>query len=161
MLLKAHLYHEGRRKEELVVYYLLILSKQFFRSSKVLQDVYEGDKEKMNSEENENEISTIYVGSKPLMRYVMAAMSIFLDEHPEKVEFAARGRAISRAVDAAEVLRTRYLKGILELENVSIGTDEVEDKQTGDIDRVSSINITLNRVRSLTPKKEGELEEKM
>lgn len=115
----------------------------------------------MNSEEKSNEISTIYVGSKPLMRYVMATMSIFLDESPEKVEFAARGRAISRAVDAAEVIRTRYLKGILELEDVSISTDKIEDEKTGDIDRVSSINITLNRIRSITPEKEEKLTEKI
>lgn len=112
-------------------------------------------------EAEEEEIPTIYVGSKPLMRYVMAAMSIFLDENPDKIEIAARGRAISRAVDTAEVLRTRYLKGILKLENVEIGTDEVEDQETGEIDRVSSMTVSLKKVRALPAEKAEELKGKV
>lgn len=111
--------------------------------------------------EEEEEFPTIYVGSKPLMRYVMAGMSIFLDESPEQIQIAARGRAISRAVDTAEVLRTRYLKGILDLGDVKIGTDRIEDDQTGEVDRVSSINIILKKVRSLPAEKESELQEKV
>lgn len=103
------------------------------------------NKEKSETTE-ENDVETIYIGSKPLMRYVMAGMSLFLDENPEKIKIAARGRAISRAVDTAEVLRKRYLRTILDIENVQIGTDEVENKETGDIDRVSSIIITLKKV---------------
>ncbi len=109
----------------------------------------------MNEKKEEAEdVETIYIGSKPLMRYVMAGMSIFMDEHPEHVRIAARGRAISRAVDTAEVLRTRYLKGLLELEDVQIDTDEVKNKKTGNIDRVSSINIMLKTVRTFPAARE-------
>lgn len=113
----------------------------------------------MSAEEEETD-STIYIGSKPLMRYVMAAMSMFLDENPDKIQIAARGRAISRAVDTAEVLRTRYLKGILDVDDVEIGTDEVEDKETGEVDRVSSMTITLEKIRELPSERKEALKEK-
>ncbi len=90
----------------------------------------------------------------------MAGMSLFLDESPNRIRVAARGRAISRAVDTAEVLRTRYLKGILDLEDVEIGTDEIKDKETGEIDRVSSINIILEKVRSLPSEKTKEIQKR-
>ncbi len=111
-------------------------------------------------EETEENLPTIYVGSKPLMRYVMAGMSLFLDESPDKIRIAARGRAISRAVDTAEVLRTRYLKGILDQEEVKISTDRLKDKETGEIDRVSSINIILEKVRSLPSEEAKDLKER-
>lgn len=116
----------------------------------------------MSTEETEEEeIPTIYVGSKPLMRYVMAAMSIFLDESPDMIKIAARGRAISRAVDTAEVLRTRYLKGILDVEDVIITTDEIEDQETGEIDRVSSLTVKLKKIRALPAEKAEELKGKV
>ena len=59
------------------------------------------------------EIPTIYVGKKPLIRYLMACISILLNEQPERLRISARGRAISKAVDVAEMLRTRYLPGII------------------------------------------------
>lgn len=110
-------------------------------------------------DENGEDVETIYVGSKPLMSYVMASMSIFLDENPSKIKIAARGRAISRAVDTAEVLRRRYLKGIIDVEKVDISTDEVEDKETGDVDRVSSITIILNKIRELPTGEKERLKE--
>lgn len=115
----------------------------------------------METETEKNEVPTIYVGSKPLMRYVMAGMSIFLDESPKEIEIAARGRAISRAVDTAEVLRTRYLKGILDLKDVEIGTDRIEDNETGETDRVSSINITLEKVRKLPAERREQMKERV
>lgn len=97
---------------------------------------------------------TIFIGSKPLMRYVMASMSVFLDGDPERLRIAARGRAISRAVDTAEVLRHRYLKGFIDVEDVHIGTDEVERREGDGTDRVSSINIFLKKVRQLPTQQE-------
>lgn len=119
------------------------------------------EEEEEESKEREDEVETIYVGSKPLMRYVMAAMRIFLDENPQKMEIAARGRAISRAVDTAEVLRRRYLKGIVDVEDVLINTDEVKNERTGEIDRVSSMTITLKKLKELPMEKKREIAERM
>ncbi len=127
---------------------------------RVDQELAEKEEEE-ETEEREDEVETIYVGSKPLMRYVMAAMRIFLDENPQKMEIAARGRAISRAVDTAEVLRRRYLKGIVDVEDVLINTDEVKNERTGKIDRVSSMSITLKKLKELPMEKKREIAERM
>ncbi|MEX0568862.1 MAG: DNA/RNA-binding protein AlbA [Candidatus Njordarchaeota archaeon] len=92
------------------------------------------------------EIPTIYVGKKPLIRYMMAAISILLNERPEKLKISARGRMISKAVDVAEMLKTRYLPGIIEIEAIKTGTEELESpNQPGRVNRVSTIEIILKR----------------
>ncbi len=95
---------------------------------------------------SESEIPTIYIGKKPLIRYMMAAISILLNERPEKLRISARGRMISKAVDVAEMLKTRYLPGIIEIEDIRTGTEELENpNQPGRVNRVSTIEIILKR----------------
>ncbi|MHA1589928.1 MAG: DNA-binding protein Alba [Candidatus Njordarchaeales archaeon] len=107
----------------------------------------------MSAEQTQEEnVPVIYIGKKPLIRYVMAAMAIILNEAPKKLKISARGRAISRAVDVAEVLRTRYLPGIIDVEDIKIGTDEIRNPQDPNrIDRVSTIEITLIKKRDIVP----------
>jgi len=99
----------------------------------------------------EEETPTIFIGKKPFMRYIMAAMAIILNEKPSKIRIVARGRAISRAVDLAEVLRTRYLPGIIDVEDIKISTDEIQNQETGRVDRVSTIEIVMSLKKQLTP----------
>ena len=91
----------------------------------------------------EEEIPTIFIGKKPFMRYIMAAMAIILNEKPTKIKIVARGRAISRAVDLAEVLRTRYLPGVIDIEDIKISTDEIKNEESGRVDRVSTIEMLM------------------
>lgn len=86
---------------------------------------------------NEN---IVYVGSKPVMTYVMAIMTAMNDQ--DEVVVKARGRAISIAVDAAEVTRNRYLTGLKS--TVEIGTEEMETEDGG-TRNVSTIAITLSK----------------
>lgn len=96
---------------------------------------------------SEEEVPTIYIGKKPLIRYMMAAISILLNERPERLRISARGRMISKAVDVAEMLRTRYLPGIIDIESIKTGTEELENpNQPGRVNRVSTIEIILKRV---------------
>jgi len=53
--------------------------------------------------------NTVYIGSKPPMAYVMAMITAFNRSGADSVVLKARGRAISRAVDVAEIARGRYL----------------------------------------------------
>jgi len=87
---------------------------------------------------NEN---TVYIGSKPVMTYVTAIIQSF-NENPEGVIIKARGRAISTAVDAAEVTRNKFLSGLTC--DVSIGTEEME-QEDGGTRNVSTISITLSK----------------
>lgn len=84
--------------------------------------------------------NTVYVGNKPVLAYVTAIMTAF--NNGEEVVLRARGRAISQAVDAAEVTRSRFLP---DLENeVTIGTEQMEGE--GERPRnVSTIAITLRK----------------
>ncbi len=84
----------------------------------------------------------VYIGNKPIMNYCLAVLSS-LQGDGSTVHLKARGRAISTAVDVAEVTRNRFLKD-LAVENVEIGTEELEN-QEGRMRNVSTITITLTK----------------
>lgn len=83
----------------------------------------------------------VYIGSKPVMTYVMAIMTA-MNNPDQEVVIKARGRAISTAVDAAEVTRNRFLSDIKT--SVSIGTEELKGED-GRPRNVSTISITLRK----------------
>ncbi|MDI6858988.1 MAG: DNA-binding protein Alba [Methanocellales archaeon] len=86
--------------------------------------------------------NVIYVGNKPVMNYVLAAVTQFNDGANE-VAIKARGRAISRAVDTAEVVRNRFMPDA-QVKDIKIGTEKLEGEK-GESINVSSIEIFLNR----------------
>ncbi|UZE92685.1 MAG: DNA-binding protein Alba [Methanosarcinales archaeon] len=88
------------------------------------------------------EDNIIYVGNKPVMNYVLAAVTQFNDGQKD-ITIKARGRAISRAVDTAEVVRNRFMQDV-KVKDIKIGTEELEGEK-GDKINVSSIEIFLNR----------------
>jgi len=98
----------------------------------------ETNETRMTSRMKEN---TVYIGMKPVMSYVTAIITSF-KENPESVVLRARGRAISNAVDAAEITRNRFLSGLTC--EVSIGTEEME-QEDGGTRNVSTIAITLRK----------------
>ncbi|MFO8132990.1 MAG: DNA-binding protein Alba [Thermoplasmatota archaeon] len=89
-----------------------------------------------------NEENIVYVGNKAPMSYVIAVITEF-EQGATHVTLKARGRAISRAVDAAEITRNRFLKDVT-VENISIDTEEVESEE-GDSRNVSSMEIVLTK----------------
>ncbi len=88
------------------------------------------------------EDNVIFVGNKPVMNYVLAAVTQF-NEGAKEVTIKARGRAISRAVDTAEVIRHRFLTDIL-IDRIQISTEELASEK-GEKINVSSIEIFLKR----------------
>lgn len=91
--------------------------------------------EKQGSEEN-----VIYIGRKPSMSYVLAVITQFTNGQPE-VLIKARGKAISRAVDVAEIVRRRFLQDV-QIKNIEIGTEERELEDKTKLN-VSTMTITL------------------
>jgi archaea-specific DNA-binding protein len=85
----------------------------------------------------------VFVGNKPVMNYVLAVVTQF-NNGADEVAIKARGKAISRAVDTAEISLNRFLEGVTKKE-IIIST-EVIDTDTGKTN-VSSIEIilTLNK----------------
>ena len=86
--------------------------------------------------------NTVYIGSKPPMSYVLAVVTQFSGDRDE-VHVKARGKAISRAVDVAEMVTREHVEGT-EVDDIEIGTDKIETDE-GDEMNVSSIQIDLVR----------------
>ncbi|HNX18580.1 MAG TPA: DNA-binding protein Alba [Methanoregula sp.] len=83
--------------------------------------------------------NTVFVGNKPVMNYVLAVVTQF-NNGANEVAIKARGKAISRAVDTAEISLNRFLEGVIK-KNIVIST-EVIDTDSGKTN-VSSIEIVL------------------
>ncbi len=85
--------------------------------------------------------TSVYIGRRPTNNYVLAAMML-LNEGKECV-IKARGRAISHAVDVAEVLKNRFMQNV-EVKGVVIGTEKLAGPD-GKESNVSYIEITLGK----------------
>ena len=92
----------------------------------------------------------IYIGNKPIMNYVLACLTL-LHGGSSEVQMKARGRAISTAVDVAEVLRNRFMPDMA-VKSVDIGTESVTS-QDGNKRNVSTISIKLAKPATSSPKK--------
>jgi DNA-binding protein len=84
--------------------------------------------------------NVIYIGNKPVMSYVLAVVTQANSGYDELV-IKARGRAISRAVDTAEVAKNKFMPG-LEVKDIKIGTEQIVG-EGGDKANVSSMEITM------------------
>ena len=89
------------------------------------------------------ESNVVYIGRKPPMSYVMAIITSFTGSDAKDVTLKARGRAITTAVDAAEITRRRFMKE-LNIGKITIGTEEIQQEEGG-TRNVSTIEITLTR----------------
>ena len=91
--------------------------------------------EKEGTDEN-----TIFVGNKPPMSYVLAVVMQF-NGGSDEVIIKARGRAISRAVDTAEITRNRFVTNA-KVKDIKIATESITNEE-GRTSNVSSMEITL------------------
>jgi len=89
------------------------------------------------------EPNTVYIGRKPTMNYVLAVITNFNLSDTKEVTLKARGRAITTAVDVAEIVNNRFMKE-LNVSEVTIGTEEIQQEEGG-TRNVSTIEITLTR----------------
>jgi len=87
--------------------------------------------------------NVVYIGRKPVMSYVLAVITHMNRPDAKEVVLKARGRAITTAVDTAEVTRRRFMSE-LAVEQISIGTEELP-QELGGTRAVSYIEITLSR----------------
>ena len=86
--------------------------------------------------------NVIYIGRKPVMAYCLAVMTALKDANAE-VTLMARGRAISKAVDVAEVVRNQFISD-LSVKEISIGTEQLETED-GSPRNISNIAIVLSK----------------
>lgn len=96
-------------------------------------------KEEQQSGKNDH---IVFIGPKPFMNYVTGVVMQFTTQNAKEVVVKARGKFISRAVDVAEVAAKRFLENGVKVKDITIDSEEFENKEGKHI-RVSSIEITL------------------
>jgi DNA-binding protein len=101
----------------------------------------EETKEKGTTEKKRTDENVIYIGQKPPMSYVLAVITQFQGSGSDEVIIKARGRAISTAVDTAEIVRNRFIKDA-EIKGIKISTENITNEE-GRNSNVSSMEIIL------------------
>jgi archaea-specific DNA-binding protein len=96
----------------------------------------------MNAQQASAPENVVFVGTKPPMNYVLAVVTLFNGGSPVVV-LRARGKAISRAVDVAELVRHKFVDKCT-VQSVAIGTERVQNENHRTVN-VSSIEIHLAR----------------
>ncbi|HNR25567.1 MAG TPA: DNA-binding protein Alba [Methanobacteriaceae archaeon] len=89
-----------------------------------------------------SEENIVYIGNKPVMNYVLAVVTQ-MNGGVSEVILKARGRAISRAVDVAEIVRNRFITDAT-VDNIDISTEEIMSNE-GSSTNVSAIEISLTK----------------
>ncbi|HZX34246.1 MAG TPA: DNA-binding protein Alba [archaeon] len=88
--------------------------------------------------------NTVYIGSKKgTMAYVMAVVMQMNIKGNTEVTLKARGKAISRAVDVAEIVRNKFLKDV-RADSIRIYTEDIKGENDAEL-KVSAIEISLKK----------------
>ncbi len=87
--------------------------------------------------------TTVFVGKKPVMSYVLACLTL-LQNGTVDITIKARGRAISKAVDAAQILTKKFVPDVT-VKSVELGTELVKNAESGATSNVSSMEIHLSK----------------
>jgi DNA-binding protein len=87
----------------------------------------------------------IFIGNKPPMSYVMAVITAMSSGTINEIMLKARGKAITTAVDVAEITTNRFLKD-LKVTAIGIGTEEMPPREGDNRSRmVSTMEIKLTK----------------
>jgi len=88
------------------------------------------------------EPGTVFIGSKPVMNYVTACLTVF-NTGGKEVTLKARGNSITTAVDTVEVLRRGFVKDLI-VKDIKLGTEEIT-REMNRKSNVSTIEIIVTR----------------
>ena len=83
------------------------------------------------------------IGKKGTLIYVASAV-ILLNKNSGTLLIQSRGKAISKAVDVAEITRSRYVPD-LKVDKIEIGTQIMDNDNTREPANVSYMEIFLSR----------------
>lgn len=95
----------------------------------------------MTPEKTDN---SFFIGEKPLMNYVTAAVMHFTSRNAPEITLKARGKFMNTAIDVSQVIVNRFLKEQVNLDNVKLGSEEFTNKEGRRV-RVSTIEINIKR----------------
>ena len=87
--------------------------------------------------------NAIFIGNKPPMSYVLAIITELSSGNITEIMLKARGKAITTAVDVAEITCKRFIKD-LRVKAIGIGTEEMPARDGDNRSRnVSTLEIQL------------------
>lgn len=86
----------------------------------------------------------VLIGEKPFMNYVTRIVMEFTTQNAQEVILKARGKFMSKAIDAIEVVKKRFLQDQVETKNIETDSEEFTNSEGKKV-RVSTIKITLVR----------------
>ena len=84
--------------------------------------------------------NTVFVGKKGTMSYVLAVVTQ-MNMGAKEVMLKARGKAISRAVDVAEIVKNKFVTDT-KITGINISTEEIRTEEGNQL-KVSAIEIKL------------------
>jgi DNA-binding protein len=97
---------------------------------------------KPEQKERKSADNVVFIGKKPSMAYVMAAMTQFTSGQKE-IHIKARGRSISTCVDVAEIVKNKFLPDA-KITDIKIGTEQITVEGGATIG-VSTMEITMTK----------------
>jgi DNA-binding protein len=104
-----------------------------------------GEEQKKATKPMEKKPDVIFIGNKPPMSYVMAIITAMSAGDISEIMLKARGKAITTAVDVAEITTNRFLKD-LRVTAIGIGTEEMPPREGDSRTRnVSTMEIKLTK----------------
>ena len=97
---------------------------------------------KQDDNDERNRRSVVFIGHKPTLSYVLVAVTILSKNTTCTIR--ARGRAISKAVDVAEITKRKFLSEMVTLVDIQIGSEDVTSDRGQRT--VSTIDIVLEKI---------------
>lgn len=88
--------------------------------------------------------NSFFLGEKPLMNYVTAAVMHFTSRNASEITLKARGKFIGKAVDVSQVIVNRFLKDQVHIAETKLGSEEFTTKENKKV-RVSIIEILIKK----------------
>ncbi len=88
------------------------------------------------------EENTVFIGKKGTMAYVLAVVTQ-VNNGASDVVIKARGKAISRAVDVAEIVKNKFITE-LKIDKIDIATEEISSEEGNPL-KVSAIEISMKK----------------
>jgi len=85
----------------------------------------------------------IFIGKKGTMAYVLATVTQMNQQGSDNVILKARGRAISKAVDVAEIVRNKFVTDV-KIDKIDISTEDITTEEGNSL-KVSAIEIFLKK----------------
>ncbi|MHC1637426.1 MAG: DNA-binding protein Alba [Candidatus Nezhaarchaeales archaeon] len=84
----------------------------------------------------------VIVGQKPAMNYVLACLTLFHQGFNDVV-IKARGKAISKAVDVANIVKKKFIPTV-KVKSLELGSERLVTER-GNVVNLSTITITLTK----------------